>query len=210
MQTFTGSGTFPGVTPHDPSQSLLNFMSVVERENEHLAPSGITTDDHCTNPNPGPQREPCSVIWELLSPLQVTGLFRVSLSRPTLAGGMQPEESLSGQTLTGRLGAAVGAMPQAPICTVFQGSLSGDFRYCRQPGSIWPVVVLTAYIPSQRLLAMFAPQRSPNHMTRVPTALQPAHLSAGAGFAIPARAAAAMHRPASRAVGTHSNIRVAS
>jgi hypothetical protein len=95
-------------------------------------------------------------------PLQVTALFRVSRSSPNLAGEMHPAVSLSAQTLTGRFGAAVGATPHAPKCATFQGSFSDALRYCKQPGIISFVVVLTAYMPTQRDLARFAPQRSPN------------------------------------------------
>jgi hypothetical protein len=86
----------------------------------------------------------------------------VRRNKPSLAGDTQPAVSASGQTLTGRFGAAVGAMPHAPKCAAFHGSLSDTFRYCKHPGIIAFVVALTAYMPVQRVLARLAPQRSPN------------------------------------------------
>jgi hypothetical protein len=196
VQTTPGSGMLCGLTPHVPSQSLLNLRSVGERLNEQPAPSGISTDDHCTNPKPGPHLAPCRMSWLLLSPLHVTALFRVSRSRPSLAGEMQPAEFVSAQTATGRFGATVGAIPHAPMCATFQGSPSAAFLYCRHPGIISLVVVLVAYMPTQRVLARFAPQRSPNQYTFVPLALQPAHCSLGPAADMPASELGGMQRAA--------------
>lgn len=46
LQTVPGNGMLPGVTPHVPSQSLLNLKSEADRANAHRPPSGMTTDNH--------------------------------------------------------------------------------------------------------------------------------------------------------------------